>query len=214
VSDPNNQSGLPNGSADELSPDASDADVQPISNRLPRPPIDLALSGGGFRATLFHLGVIGFLRDHKLLSDVKNICSVSGGSILAAHLVTYWLDYIDPKESIFRKRVQQLIRSILTRDISGNVWAKSKLRVLMGRPLNTEHLVGEYRALLGAQLTDIRRWDDLLEHDDRPDLHILATHLNTGRPGAYTKTGFHIPPADPGLRHEKEINSLAHLAEC
>jgi len=52
--------------------------------------IGLALSGGGFRATLFHLGVIAFLRDAGKLSEVTYITSVSGGSILSAHLVLNW----------------------------------------------------------------------------------------------------------------------------
>jgi predicted acylesterase/phospholipase RssA len=47
----------------------------------------LALSGGGFRAALYHLGVIGFLRDIQLLSRIR---SVSGGSIIGAHMVLNW----------------------------------------------------------------------------------------------------------------------------
>jgi predicted acylesterase/phospholipase RssA len=50
----------------------------------------LALSGGGFRATLFHLGVIRYLAEKQKLDEVKAICSVSGGSVLAAHLVLNW----------------------------------------------------------------------------------------------------------------------------
>jgi hypothetical protein len=55
--------------------------------------ISLALSGGGFRASLFHLGVIRFLKAAGLLSSVRRIYSVSGGSILAAHLVQRWPSY-------------------------------------------------------------------------------------------------------------------------
>ena len=55
--------------------------------------IGLALSGGGFRATLYHLGVIRFLRDSDLLDRVSHITSVSGGSVLAAHLVLNWDRY-------------------------------------------------------------------------------------------------------------------------
>jgi predicted acylesterase/phospholipase RssA len=49
--------------------------------------IGLALSGGGFRASLYHLGLVRFLRDAGLLSQVSHITAVSGGSIIAAHLV-------------------------------------------------------------------------------------------------------------------------------
>ena len=48
------------------------------------PRLGLALSGGGLRATLFHLGVVRFLRDAGLLRDITHIVSVSGGSILGA----------------------------------------------------------------------------------------------------------------------------------
>src|ERR1051325_28340 len=55
--------------------------------------IGLALSGGGFRATLYHLGLVRFLRDAGILSQVTHITSVSGGSIMAAHLALNWGRY-------------------------------------------------------------------------------------------------------------------------
>src|SRR5215203_1450044 len=55
--------------------------------------IGLALSGGGFRATLYHLGLVRFLRDAGALTRVTHITSVSGGSILAAHLALHWDRY-------------------------------------------------------------------------------------------------------------------------
>jgi predicted acylesterase/phospholipase RssA len=47
------------------------------------PQLGLALSGGGLRATLFHLGIVRFLRDAGLLRDITDIVSVSCGSIFA-----------------------------------------------------------------------------------------------------------------------------------
>lgn len=43
----------------------------------------LCLSGGGFRATLFHLGVVRRLIYLDIFEEIKRINSVSGGSILA-----------------------------------------------------------------------------------------------------------------------------------
>ena len=61
--------------------------------------IGLALSGGGFRASVYHLGLVRFLRDADILSRVTHITSVSGGSVLAAHLVLNWDRYNgSPKE--------------------------------------------------------------------------------------------------------------------
>ena len=39
------------------------ADSKPSEQQKPALNIGLALSGGGFRATLFHLGLVRFLRD-------------------------------------------------------------------------------------------------------------------------------------------------------
>src|SRR6267142_1243421 len=55
--------------------------------------IGLALSGGGFRATLYHLGLVRFLYDAGILPQVSHITAVSGGSIIAAHLGLNWGRY-------------------------------------------------------------------------------------------------------------------------
>ena len=55
--------------------------------------LGLALSGGGFRASLYHLGLLRFLRDAGILSQVTHITSVSGGSVIAAHLALNWDRY-------------------------------------------------------------------------------------------------------------------------
>ena len=46
--------------------------------------IGLALSGGGLRATIFHLGVLTRLARQSLLEDISFISTVSGGSLLVA----------------------------------------------------------------------------------------------------------------------------------
>jgi NTE family protein len=56
-------------------------------SREQRKGMALCLSGGGFRAALFHLGALRRLNELGILSDVDTISAVSGGSILAAHLV-------------------------------------------------------------------------------------------------------------------------------
>lgn len=49
--------------------------------------IGLALSGGGFRAAIFHLGVIRRLEELGIMGQVDVISAVSGGSIIAAYYV-------------------------------------------------------------------------------------------------------------------------------
>ena len=58
---------------------------------LPAPANDrggvaLCLSGGGFRAALFHLGALRRLAETGALAAVDTVSSVSGGSIVAGHL--------------------------------------------------------------------------------------------------------------------------------
>ena len=50
----------------------------------------LCLSGGGYRAMLFHLGTLWALNDHGWLKKLDRISSVSGGSITAAVLGLHW----------------------------------------------------------------------------------------------------------------------------
>ena len=64
----------------------------------------LALSGGGFRASFFHLGVLRRLAELDLLRHITDMSTVSGGSILAAH---YYLHF---------KRAFEGARGNLTRD--------------------------------------------------------------------------------------------------
>lgn len=52
--------------------------------------VGLALSGGGFRATLFHLGSLLRLNELGLLSRINRFSSVSGGSIASAYLGLKW----------------------------------------------------------------------------------------------------------------------------
>ncbi len=51
--------------------------------------IGLALSGGGFRASLYHIGVLARLAELDLLRSVEVLSCVSGGSIIGAH---YYLE--------------------------------------------------------------------------------------------------------------------------
>src|SRR5438094_9386228 len=52
--------------------------------------IGLALSGGGFRATLFHLGTLWRLNELAYLPKLDRISSVSGGSITSGALAVHW----------------------------------------------------------------------------------------------------------------------------
>ena len=54
--------------------------------------IGLALSGGGFRAAAFHLGVFRKLEQLELLKKLDLLTCVSGGSIAGGFLAAHWND--------------------------------------------------------------------------------------------------------------------------
>ncbi len=72
-------------------------DVSQVQTRSTKPRIGLALSGGGFRASIFHLGVIRRLEELGIMPEISVISSVSGGSIVAAYYV---------------RRMEDLLRSL------------------------------------------------------------------------------------------------------
>jgi len=78
----------------------SDVEYGVHSPHLPRPRaerkgIALCLSGGGYRAALFHLGATRRLNELGVLSKVGTFTSVSGGSIFASLLAAYAVRHPD-----------------------------------------------------------------------------------------------------------------------
>ena len=66
---------------------AKETDSRPAS---PEAGVGLCLSGGGYRAMLFHLGSLWRLNEAGLLPTITRFSSVSGGSITAAALGANW----------------------------------------------------------------------------------------------------------------------------
>jgi NTE family protein len=62
----------------------------------------LCLSGGGFRAALFHLGALRRLNEVGLLSKLQTISSVSGGSVANGLLARMWRQLtVDATSGVF-----------------------------------------------------------------------------------------------------------------
>lgn len=66
------------------------APVHDTTPRVPQPGIALCLSGGGYRAMVFHIGVLWRLNEAGMLGRLNRISSVSGGSITAGVLGMNW----------------------------------------------------------------------------------------------------------------------------
>ena len=61
-----------------------------MSTDEPADGVALCLSGGGYRAMLFHVGVVWRLHDAGWLKRLDRVSSVSGGSITAGALALAW----------------------------------------------------------------------------------------------------------------------------
>ena len=59
-----------------------------VQRRQPREGVALCLSGGGFRATIFHAGALSRLNELGVLAKVDTISCVSGGSIIGGYLAS------------------------------------------------------------------------------------------------------------------------------
>ncbi len=66
--------------------------------------VGLALSGGGFRASLYHIGVLAKLAELDLLRHVEYLSCVSGGSIIGAHY------YLEVRKLLQEKADQEIKR--------------------------------------------------------------------------------------------------------
>jgi predicted acylesterase/phospholipase RssA len=83
--------------------------------------IGLALSGGGFRASLFHIGVLGKLAELDMLRKIEVLSCVSGGSIIGAHYYLKVQRLLESKsdEQITRQDYIDLVAEIIEEFLAG-----------------------------------------------------------------------------------------------
>lgn len=153
--------------------------------------IGLALSGGGFRATLYHLGLCRFLHDAGILPNVSHITSVSGGSVFAAHLALNWNRY-NGSGGEFEAAAAELI-SFIRLDVRNRILRRFPLSFPLRGP----------RRLLGQSNRKLTRTGLLEYHYERhlygdtslfqlpeePRLHVLATNVSEGYLCAFDRNG-------------------------
>ncbi len=126
--------------------------------RAQREGIALCLSGGGFRAALFHAGTIRRLNELGLLSQVRTVSSVSGGSIASAVLASVWprLERDGPRFSNLEPLFEQPLRAFCGRNIRnsplfwGRLDPRNWPRLLSSTFNATDLLVAEYERLVGS----------------------------------------------------------------
>ena len=142
--------------------------------------IALCLSGGGFRAALFHAGALRRLNDLGVLSRVRTISSVSGGSIASGLLATVWprLQRDGDRFTNLGPLFEEPLRAFCGRNIRNRALLWGRLdprnwpRLLSSTFSATDLLVAEYERLLGSV-----RLSALPAH---PRFVFCAANLETG----------------------------------
>src|SRR3954462_6403938 len=155
---------------------------------IPEPPVDfyeadisriqdqrlaVCLSGGGYRAAIFHVGALRRLNELGVLSKIDTITSVSGGSIIAAHLATHVRPWPAAGEVVaeWNERIEKPFRKFVTRNI--RTWPVLK-RALS--PWNWLRPNTQVRALEGCYRKHLTRLE-LLDLPAHPNFVFCATDM-------------------------------------
>lgn len=196
--------------------------------------IHLALSGGGFRATLFHLGTLAALDERGCLGRIEAITAVSGGSILAAHCALNWGKYVrdgvlHASAPIFRLIIERDVRGAIGRRLPYISIARSFLQVLAW-------IIGWLDFILPLRwIEKIRRWSDqltttgqLIRFYDRelfhdhvlsdlaktttgevppPEINLLATNASLAATASFSAKG--LKPVVPDPDESNLLNTSA-----
>ena len=139
----------------------------------------VALSGGGYRAMLFHLGALTRLNDSGLLGRIEMFSSVSGGSITAGALAKAWPQLMCEQNGVAINFISQL-RDPLMRLASTTIDTPSILIGLFSPSTAADQVSRRYEEYLFG---DMR----LRDMPDQPSFVFSATSLQTGEIWSFGK---------------------------
>jgi NTE family protein len=132
----------------------------------------LCLSGGGYRAMLFHLGTLWYLNDAGYLRKLDRVSSVSGGSITAGVLALRWkgLTFDAAGKATNFNTVIDPIRKLAgtTVDAGGVIRG-----ILTPFTSISDRVINSYRKIIFDKAT-------LQDFPDEPLFVINATNVQTG----------------------------------
>jgi len=154
-----------------------------MDNPLGRQRLGLALSGGGVRAAVFHLGVLRHLAQQGRLEDVVQISTVSGGSLIVgaifSHAEMRW-----PSSDEYLNETYPALRAKLT---SGDLFSltalgwkgvvRENVRILFRRAEILPKLLASRWGVRGS----------LKDLPDAPEWHINTTCYETGKNWRFSK---------------------------
>jgi NTE family protein len=158
-----------------------EAATQPVSDARetgdPTSGTALCLSGGGYRAMLFHVGAVIRLNEIGWLRTLDRISSVSGGSITSATLALAWSRLDFAPDGVAQKLTSLVVDPL--REMAGRSIDKKSIIAGLLRPGQTvaEMVAGAYDRHLfhGATLRH------LPADGEGPRFVINATSVQTGR---------------------------------
>jgi NTE family protein len=153
-------------------PDANLHPVHDTSTAPPEPGIALCLSGGGYRAMLFHAGCLWRLNQLGLIAQLNRISSVSGGSVIAGVLGMNWRD-LGFAPGAASKRFEDLLVGPI-RQMAGTTIDEGAVFGGIFLPGTiSDHVAGKYDKVLfhGKTLQDL---------PDKPRFVINATNVQSG----------------------------------
>ncbi len=163
---------------DDSSKTNPQATAQPVHDHpgdpdQPSPGIALCLSGGGYRAMLFHLGTLWRLNELQYLPKLNRVSSVSGGSITSGVLAMNWKKLQFNAEGC-AANFDQLITQPISKMASTSIDVSSVLGGIFG---GVSHDVAKhYRDTLFGNTT----LQDLPDDNQGPRFVFNATNLQTG----------------------------------
>ena len=195
----------------------------PDSDAATRNGAALCLSGGGYRAMLFHVGSIWRLAQLGFLPKLERISSVSGGSITAATLALAYdeLRATEPAriDEAYDRLVARRVRSLAARtiDVSAIITGLASLGGVSRRVAKTyhDHLFGELslRDLPDApefvfcttnvqsgalfRMTKKYAWDYKVGRIDRPRIRLAkVVAASSAFPPFLSPFTLHLEPSD------------------
>ena len=133
--------------------------------------VALCLSGGGYRAMLFHVGVLWYLEDAGWLARLGRISSVSGGSITSGVLALAWMKMSQAADR--KKAFQDLVVAPLRRMASTTIDTRAVLGGVLAPGTVSDRIVKKYREILFGNHT-------MQDFPDEPRFVINATNVQTG----------------------------------
>lgn len=135
--------------------------------------VGLCLSGGGYRAMLFHLGAIWRLNELGYLPKLTRVSSVSGGSITAGVLGLKWKDLRFENEVATNFHI--VVEPVM--EMAGrNVHIPAILKGLFGRGNVADQVAKAYRKQLYGEAT----LQDLPRDGEGPRFVFNAANLQSG----------------------------------